>query len=134
MEMSHLASKLKALRLELSKDLLVHLVLISPPTQFSQFKVSHNCQKDNWSLYELISHYVQEEDKIKQDKAESAHLTATSKDKKKNNKRKKDKEVVDTTPQKKYKEQSEDKCFSSVKRLGMYKESTLLNLVCYEVN
>ena len=28
MEMSHLASKLKALKLELSKDLLVHLVLI----------------------------------------------------------------------------------------------------------
>ena len=32
MEMSHLASKLKALKLELSKDLLVHLVLISLPT------------------------------------------------------------------------------------------------------
>ena len=45
MEMSHLASKLKALKLELSEDLLVHLVLISLPTQFSQFKVSYNCQK-----------------------------------------------------------------------------------------
>ena len=31
LEMSHLASKLKALKLELSKDLLVHLVLISLP-------------------------------------------------------------------------------------------------------
>ena len=31
MEMSHLASKLKALKLELSEDLLVHLVLISLP-------------------------------------------------------------------------------------------------------
>ncbi|CAM8947958.1 unnamed protein product [Rhodiola kirilowii] len=31
MEMSHLASKLKALKLELSDDLLVHLVLISLP-------------------------------------------------------------------------------------------------------
>ena len=40
MEMSHLASKLKTLKLELSEDLLVHLVLISLPTQFSQFKVS----------------------------------------------------------------------------------------------
>ncbi|XP_060966461.1 uncharacterized protein LOC133034928 [Cannabis sativa] len=39
MEMSHLASKLKALKLELSDDLLVHLVLISLPPQFSQFKV-----------------------------------------------------------------------------------------------
>ena len=42
-EMSHLASKLKALKLDLSEDLLVHLVLISLPTQFSQFKVSYNC-------------------------------------------------------------------------------------------
>ncbi|XP_028124904.1 uncharacterized protein LOC114321869 [Camellia sinensis] len=39
MEMSHLASKLKALKLDLSNDLLVHLVLISLPTQFNQFKV-----------------------------------------------------------------------------------------------
>ncbi|KAL0375532.1 UNVERIFIED_CONTAM: hypothetical protein Scaly_0670800 [Sesamum calycinum] len=31
-EISHLASKLKALKLDLSKDLLVHLVLISLPT------------------------------------------------------------------------------------------------------
>ena len=35
MEMCHLASKLKALKLELSKDFLRHLVLISLPTQFS---------------------------------------------------------------------------------------------------
>ena len=42
-EMSYLASKLKALKLELFEDLLVHLVLISLPTQFSQFKVSYNC-------------------------------------------------------------------------------------------
>ncbi|RVX19739.1 Retrovirus-related Pol polyprotein from transposon TNT 1-94 [Vitis vinifera] len=51
MEMSHFASKLKALKLELSDDLLVHLVLISLPAQFNQFKT------------------------------ESAHLASTSKDK-----------------------------------------------------
>ena len=56
MEMSHLASKLRAHKLDLSEDLLVHLVLISLPTQFSQFKVSYNCQKEIWSLNELISH------------------------------------------------------------------------------
>ena len=32
MEMSYIASKLKALKLELSNDLLMHLVLISLPT------------------------------------------------------------------------------------------------------
>ncbi|RVW51060.1 Retrovirus-related Pol polyprotein from transposon TNT 1-94 [Vitis vinifera] len=81
MEMSHLASKLKALKLELSDDLLVHLVLISLPAQFNQFKVSYNCQKDKWTLNELISFCVQEEERLKQDKTGSAHLASTSKDK-----------------------------------------------------
>nr|KYP39830.1 hypothetical protein KK1_038846 [Cajanus cajan] len=44
MEMSHIASKLKTLKLELSKDL-VHLVLIFLPTQFGQFKVSYIVRK-----------------------------------------------------------------------------------------
>ena len=87
MEMSHTASKLKALKLELSEDLLVHLVLISLPTQYSQFKVIYNYQKETWSLNELISHCVQEEERLKHDKTESAHLAMASKDKR--NKRKK---------------------------------------------
>ncbi|XP_052198292.1 uncharacterized protein LOC127805579 [Diospyros lotus] len=69
MEMSHLASKLKALKLELSEELLVHLVLISLPTQFNQFK-----------------------EILKQDKTESAYLASTSKDKVR--KRKKDMEAA----------------------------------------
>ncbi|KAA8515023.1 hypothetical protein F0562_018190 [Nyssa sinensis] len=47
MEMSRLASKLRAHKLDLSKDLLVHLVLISLPTQFSQFKGCLSCRKPN---------------------------------------------------------------------------------------
>ena len=46
MGMSNIASKLRALKLELSKELLIHLVLISLPSQFSQFKISYNCQKE----------------------------------------------------------------------------------------
>ncbi|RVW55351.1 hypothetical protein CK203_001744 [Vitis vinifera] len=42
MEMSNLVTKLKALKLELSEDILVHLVLISLPTQFSPFKINYN--------------------------------------------------------------------------------------------
>lgn len=65
MQMSHLASKLKTLELELPKDLLVFLVLISLPTQFNQFRISYNYQKEKWSLNELISHSVQEEKRLK---------------------------------------------------------------------
>ena len=64
MKMSHLASKLKALKLELSEDLLVHLILISLPTHSGQFKVSYNTLKDTWSLNELISHCVQEKERL----------------------------------------------------------------------
>ena len=52
MEMSNLVTRRKALKLELSEDLLVHLflvlvlVLISLPTQFSPFKISYNTQKE----------------------------------------------------------------------------------------
>ena len=46
LEMSNLASKLKALKLELPEDLIVHLVLISLPPHFGQFKVSYNTQKE----------------------------------------------------------------------------------------
>ena len=99
MEISHIASKLKALKLELSEDLLVHLVLISLSTQYSQFKVSYNCQKETWSLNELISHCVQEEERLKRDKTESAHLAMKSRDKR--NKRKKTTEAVVLEPQKK---------------------------------
>ena len=43
MEMSHFASKLRAHKLDLSDYFLVHLVMISLPTQFSKFKVSYSC-------------------------------------------------------------------------------------------
>ena len=95
MEMSNLAGKLKALKLQLSEDLLVHLVLISLPAQFSQFIVSYNTQKDKWSLNELISHCVQEEERIKRDRTESAHLASNSQ----NNKRKRAKDTTESKAQ-----------------------------------
>eukprot|EP00256_Glycine_max_P070437 XP_025985032.1 uncharacterized protein LOC113002187 [Glycine max] len=64
MEMSNLASKIKSLKLELGENLLVHLVLILLPAHFGQFKVIYNTQKKKWSLNELISHCVQEEERV----------------------------------------------------------------------
>ena len=79
MEMSNIASKLKALKLWLSDDLLVHLVLISLPTQYSQFTVGYNTQKDKWTLNEFIFHSVQEEKRIEREKTESTYIVNTSK-------------------------------------------------------
>ncbi|KAL6351159.1 hypothetical protein AAG906_031745 [Vitis piasezkii] len=122
MEMSHLASKLKALKLELSDDLLVHLVLISLPAQFNQFKVSYNCQKDKWTLNELISFCVQEEERLKQDKTESAHLASTSKDKGK--RKNKDNKVAASNGPEQKKQKVEVTCFFCNKPGHTKKECT----------
>ncbi|XP_075473302.1 uncharacterized protein LOC142504304 [Primulina tabacum] len=76
MEMSNLVTRLKAFKLELSEDIVVHLVLISLPAQFNQFKISYNTQKEKWTMNELIAQCVQEEKRLKQDMIESAHLTS----------------------------------------------------------
>ena len=52
MEISNLVTRLRALKLELSDDILMHLVLIFLPTQFSPFKNSYNTQKEKWTLSE----------------------------------------------------------------------------------
>ena len=78
--------------MELYNDLLVHLVLLPLPAQFSQFKVSYNRQKEKWTLNELISYCVQEEEMLKQETTESVNLASTSNDK--NKKRNKDKEAA----------------------------------------
>ena len=53
-KMSHIVVELKELKLELFENLLVHLVLISLLVQYSQFKVSYNCQKEKWTLNGII--------------------------------------------------------------------------------
>ncbi|XP_074321767.1 uncharacterized protein LOC141658944 [Silene latifolia] len=117
MEMSHIASKLKALKLDLSEDLLVHLVLISLPKKFNHFTVSYNCQKEKWTLNELISHCVQEEERLKQEKTESAHLASFSKDGKK---RKKGKEVAVMRPPKKQNKETKEPENSETKESGCF--------------
>ena len=88
MEMSNLVTRLRALKLELSDDILVHLVSISLLAQFSPFKITYNAQKEKWALNELIAQCVQEEERLKQERIESAHLATSSHDNAANKKRK----------------------------------------------
>ena len=125
----------------------MYLVLISLPPQFGQFKVSYNCQKDKWTLNELISHLVQEEDRMRQHKVESAHLASTSSF---GNKMRKGKQTAIQGPQKKQKDdskgqKSEKQCFFCKNPSHMKKDCTKYHawrakkgksfaLVCTEVN
>ncbi|RVX05262.1 Retrovirus-related Pol polyprotein from transposon TNT 1-94 [Vitis vinifera] len=117
MEMSNLVTRLKALKLKLSEDILVHLVLISLPTQFNSFKISYNTQKEKWTLNELIVQCVQEEERLKQEKIESTHLASTSQGFGANKKRKRDNKgkqtaVYETSKQKVQKKQDKEiTCF-----------------------
>lgn len=79
LKMSNIQSKLKTLGLPLADNVLMCLVLISLPGQFTQFKMSYNCQKEKWSLNELIAHCVPEEDRLMKEKTESVLVAITSK-------------------------------------------------------
>ena len=46
----HLAGKSKGLKIELSKDVFVHLVLIPLLPRFNQFEVSYNPRKDKMDI------------------------------------------------------------------------------------
>lgn len=99
LEMSH-AAKLKILKLKLSEDLLVHLLLISLLIQFNQFKVSYNYQNEIWSLNELILHCVKKKKAWRKIRQKVLTWPQPLSIRTKENK-KKDKEAVDTAPQKK---------------------------------
>ena len=147
MEMSNIAGKLKSLKLQLSDDLQGYLVLISLPTQFSQFIVSYNTQEDICTLNELISHCVQEEERIKKDKTESAYLALTSQKNKRKRAKDSNKDIVEgISKQKKGKTQDKEFTCYFCKKVDHFKKEcpkfvawrikkdTLLTLVCSEVN
>ncbi|KAL1340186.1 hypothetical protein AAHE18_U099200 [Arachis hypogaea] len=93
MKMSHLVSKLKALTLELSEDLLVHFILISLPAHFGQFKM------------------------LQQDKIESAHMASSSQ-----YKRKHDTTPDVHSQQKKAKKQDQVSTYFFCKKVGHMKK------------
>jgi hypothetical protein len=65
MEMRDVAAQLKSLEVEISESFLVHLILNSLPSQYGPFKISYNTHKDNWSINELLTVCVQEEERLK---------------------------------------------------------------------
>lgn len=91
--MSNLASTLRALQLEVSNEILMHLVLISLSAQFSPFKISYNTKKGKLTLNELIAQCVKEEERLKQEKIKSAYLTTSSINNAANKKRKRNNQV-----------------------------------------
>ena len=75
MKMSDLVSKLKVLKLELSEEIQLHFILISFLIKYNPFfKIIYNAQRERWSLTELISYFVWEEERLKKKNTGSAHF------------------------------------------------------------
>ncbi|XP_028114160.1 uncharacterized protein LOC114312148 [Camellia sinensis] len=74
MEMRDIAARLKSLEIEISESFLVNFILNSLPVEYEAFQISYNTQKEKWSINELLTMCVQEEERLKHGKVESAHL------------------------------------------------------------
>ena len=83
MMMSDMAHKLKGMDMEISEGFLVHFIMTSLPAQFGPFKINYNTQKDKWQMSELIAMCVQEEERLKIEKPDVAHITTTNTGKRK---------------------------------------------------
>ena len=58
--------------------------MTSLPSQFGHFKIiNYNTQNDKWKMSELLGMFVQEEERLRVEKLDMAHLTIASPSKKK---------------------------------------------------
>lgn len=79
MEMRDMAAQLKSLEVGISESFLVHFILNSLPSEYSPFKISYNTHKDKWSVNELLTMCVQEEERLKHEKPLSVHMATHDK-------------------------------------------------------
>ena len=77
MQMRDIAAQLKKLGIDMSESFLVHFILNTLPHQYGPFKISYNTHKDKWSINELMTLCVQEEERLVMELGESAMLATT---------------------------------------------------------
>ena len=58
----------KIIEIEISESFLVNFILNSLPVEYGAFEISYNTQKEKWSINELLTMCVQEEEKLKREK------------------------------------------------------------------
>ena len=84
MQMRDITAQLKKLRIDMSESFLVHFILNTLPNQYGPFKISYNTHKDKWSINELMTMCVQEEERLVMELGESAMLATTFEKNKRN--------------------------------------------------
>ncbi|XP_075079837.1 uncharacterized protein LOC142165109 [Nicotiana tabacum] len=79
MEMRDIAAKLKSLEVDMSEPFLVHFILNSLPAEYGPFKIFYNTHKDKWSINELLTMCVREEERLKHETPESVNMVTHGK-------------------------------------------------------
>ena len=72
MEMRGIVAQLKKLEVEMSESFLVHFILDTLPPQYGLLNLFYNTHKDKWSINELMTMCVQEEERLLMEQGESA--------------------------------------------------------------
>ncbi|XP_042954511.1 uncharacterized protein LOC122290895 [Carya illinoinensis] len=78
-EMRDMISQLKGLKIEISEPFLVHFILDSLSSECGLFKISYNIHKENWSVTDLLTMCVQEEEMMKHNRPESVNMVVNDK-------------------------------------------------------
>ncbi|XP_052209334.1 uncharacterized protein LOC127812847 [Diospyros lotus] len=75
LEMTTLAAQLKTLGMTVDEYFLVQFILNSLPLeQYGPFQMNYNTIKDKWNVNELTSMLIQEETRLKNQRAHSVHF------------------------------------------------------------
>ena len=77
MEMRDISAKLRKLEVDKSESFLVHFILNTLLSKYGSFKISYNTHKDKWSINELMTMCVQEEERLVMEMGESTLLRTT---------------------------------------------------------
>ena len=79
MEIRDIVAQLKKLEVEMSESFLVHFILNTLPLQYGPFKIFYNTHKNKWSINELMTMCVQEEERLIMEQGESVMLVTQKK-------------------------------------------------------
>ena len=79
MEMRDAVAQLKKLEVEMSESFLVYFILNTLPPQYGPFKIFYNTHKNKWSINELMTMCVQEEERLIMEQGESVMLVTQKK-------------------------------------------------------
>ncbi|KAL3636318.1 hypothetical protein CASFOL_020865 [Castilleja foliolosa] len=83
--MVDIAAKLKDLDVSISETFVVQQILFSLPPQYESFYNFYNTHKCKWSIHELMTMCVKEEERLRMKEDEKVKLAATSSSSKKKN-------------------------------------------------